>query len=190
MKIFKMLFEGLQKYPLLTDGERKIVAVHEAGHAVVASILPHAHQPDRAVLRKRGPVPGEVRCDIGTVLTEKQLTSEIAVRLAGRAAEELVLEEKTVGAAEDIEVATALATKMVAVYGMARAGVRSYVDLDMPLPPCLDEEITLRIDEAYAMALRTLESHRSALEQVASQLECSGTITGEEIRAILVSNSG
>ncbi|MGA7395083.1 MAG: ATP-dependent zinc metalloprotease FtsH [Terrimicrobiaceae bacterium] len=184
----------------LNADEKRRVAYHEVGHALVAA---HSEQADpvhkisivprgRAALGYTMQLPSEDQF----LLTRGELTERLCGLLGGRAAEELVFGEVTTGAQNDLERATALARQMVAVYGMSeRIGLVScaqrqsaFLGLDGSMQrDCseetareIDEEVKVLLDEAYASAKQILTAHRDQLEQIATELLRKETLDGRE----------
>ena len=184
----------------LNADEKRRVAYHEVGHALVAA---HSEQADpvhkisivprgRAALGYTMQLPSEDQF----LLTRGELTERLCGLLGGRAAEELIFGEVTTGAQNDLERATALARQMVAVYGMSeRLGLVScaqrqsaFLGLDGSMQrDCseetareIDEEVKVILDEAYASAKQILTAHRDQLEQIATELLRKETLDGRE----------
>ncbi|HEX5053887.1 MAG TPA: ATP-dependent zinc metalloprotease FtsH [Planctomycetota bacterium] len=175
----------------LGPDEKRRVAVHEAGHAIVAAHVPHADPVQKISIVPRG------RAALGYTMqipqqeqflrTRAELDDRLAVLLGGRAAEQLVLADVSTGGQDDLEVATALARQMVCVLGMSdRVGLqRCAQPNDSPLAvhpggwlrDCseatareVDEEVRRLLDEALARARSVLGEHRDTLERVAGAL--------------------
>jgi len=202
---FEMVIAGAEKKgTVLTETEKRMVAYHEVGHALVASkqknnnmpvskitIVPHTQGALGYTLH----LPEEEKF----LMTEEDLLGEIRVLLAGRSAEEVVFGSKSSGAANDIERATEIARKMVAMFGMsekygmmALATVQSqYLDGGYGMNCAqetfagVDAEVRAIIDRCHADAIRILEENREKLDEIASYLLKKETITGGELKAIL-----
>jgi cell division protease FtsH len=197
---------GLQKKSrVINERERRIVAYHECGHAIVASVLPHADPVRRVSIIPRGiaalgytlQLPTEERY----LLTKSELLDRITVMLGGRAAEELVFGEASTGAQNDLERATEMAKSMVRAYGMSEElGPQSFerarpTFLEIPWSPPKDfsEETARKIDqevkniilEAYRRAREILTAKRDKLDEVASLLLKKEVIEGEELKELL-----
>lgn len=111
---------------VVTDRDREVTAWHEAGHAVAALVLPEAHDPVQVTIVPRGPAGGVTWMggDDHSFLTRSQARAKLAVAMAGRAAEELLLDgDFTQGASGDLASATSLATRMVTEWGMSSLGL-------------------------------------------------------------------
>ena len=202
---FEFVIAGSEKKgSVLTEQEKRMIAYHEVGHALVAhyqknntmpvskiTIVPHTQGALGYTLH----LPEEEKF----LMTEEDLLAEIRSLLAGRSAEEVVFNSKSSGAANDIERATDLARKMVTMYGMSSkygmmglATVQNqYLDGQMGLTCAqdtaagIDEEIRGIIDRCHADAIRILEEHRELLDKIAAYLLEKETITGAEMVAII-----
>ncbi|HPU37952.1 MAG TPA: ATP-dependent zinc metalloprotease FtsH, partial [Microthrixaceae bacterium] len=192
---------GPERSRILSDLERRIVAVHESGHAIVSHVLPHADDVHKVSIVARGSALGY------TVLlpeedrhlhSRAQLADQLAVALAGRAAEEVVFGELTTGAADDIDRATRLAQAMVTEYGMSnKLGPRRFASRDgepflgldhgraadhgTDVAVRVDEEVSRLLDEAHDRARRILESHRGGLDRLAAALLERETLADAEL---------
>jgi cell division protease FtsH len=181
----------------LSPGELATVAVHEAGHALVATLSGHADPVSRVTVLGAGHALGLTEMlpdDDRRLYSEHYLTDTLAVRLGGRAAERLTRGEASTGAADDLASATALATQMVCQYGLGTIGPVSYT----PLPPghpgqrgysehtqwLLDQEIAALLASAETRALELLTRHQHALAELTTALLSHETITGDQVRAI------
>jgi cell division protease FtsH len=182
----------------LSPAELATVAVHEAGHALVATLSRHADPVSRVTVLGAGHALGLTEMlpdDDRRLYSEHYLADTLAVRLGGRAAERLVRGEASTGAADDLASATALATQMVCQYGLSTTiGPVSYT----PLPPghpgqrgysehtqwLLDQEVTTLLATAETRALELLTRHQQALTQLTTALLNHETITGDQVRAI------
>jgi cell division protease FtsH len=172
----------------LNEDEKRRVAYHEVGHALVAAYSEHADPVHKISIVPRGraalgytmQLPSEDQF----LLTRAELMERLAGLLGGRAAEEIVFREVTTGAQNDLERATALARQMVAVYGMSESiGLVSCVqrqsafldgqmqrDCSEATARDIDEEVKVLLDHAYGDAKQILSSHRDQLEKIAGEL--------------------
>ena len=190
---------------VMSIDERRTVAVHEAGHALVGHVLPHADEVHKISIVARGValgytvmLPEEDR----TLHSRSQLSDMLAMTLGGRTAEEVVFGEITTGAADDIERATRIARSMVTEYGMSeKLGPQRFVgrageqfltrDTSPPadhsdeLAARIDEEVARLLDEAHERARRVLEEHREVLDHLASELLEREVLTDDELAAAL-----
>jgi ATP-dependent Zn protease len=185
----------------LAPGELATVAVHEAGHALVAALCPHADPVSRVTVLGAGHalgltemLPAEDRRLYG----ESYLADTLAVRLAGRAAERLIRGEASTGASDDLTSATALAIQMVRDFGLSdKLGPVSYGDppggLSGPGPRSYSEHTQWLVDQEVATLLTGAESrardlltrHREALTQLTATLMEQETVSGDQVRALV-----
>jgi cell division protease FtsH len=202
------LIAGLEKKRVMSDRERRIVACHESGHALVASLLQDLDPVHKVSIVARGfgalgyvmQLPLEDRY----LMTRTDLLHQLAVLLAGRTAEELALGEVSTGAQNDLQRASDIARAMVTEYGMSEAmGVVSYdsarrraLFLDVPgaqdrgpyaeaTAQQIDAEVRRIVDEAHATARGLLERRRGDLDAVTARLLEREVIEGDDLRAML-----
>ncbi|MBX6343068.1 MAG: cell division protein FtsH, partial [Thermomicrobiaceae bacterium] len=179
-----------------SEQERKTIAYHEAGHAVVAHLLPHCDPVRKVSIVSRGKAGGFTMIvpeeDRG-LWTRQQLIHRLAALLAGMAAEEIVNGDVTTGSSNDLEQATSIASSMVQRYGMSkRFGLLSIggqaSDLG-PLSPqtafTAEQETLELVRTAHQMALDVLHAHRDDLEAVAQRLLEVETIEGDELAGMI-----
>ncbi len=192
-----------RKSRVLSDNEKKIVAYHEIGHALVA-----AKQKASAPVTKITIIPRtsgalgytmQVDEDEHFLTTREEAVNKLATLCGGRAAEELIFEQPTTGAANDIEQATKLARNMVTRFGMSsQFGMvalgtvnNPYLSSDSSLTCSegtaekVDEEVVELVGEAHAKATQILSENRKKLHELAGYLLKKETITGDEFMAIL-----
>ena len=206
----KDLFEAVEvvlvgkekKDRVLSKEERSIVSYHEVGHALVSAL-----QKDAEPVQKITIVPRTMGA-LGYVLnvpeeekylnSKKELETQIIVFLAGRAAEEIVFQSVTTGAANDIEKATSIARAMVTQYGMSdKFGLmglatrqdqylsgRTVMDCGEATAAAVDEEVMRILKDSYEEAKRLLSENRDVLDQIAAFLIEKETITGKEFMQI------
>jgi cell division protease FtsH len=192
-----------KKDRVLGKEERRIVSYHEVGHALVSALQKHSEPVQKITIVPR--TMGALGYVMNVPEEEKYLNTEKEIRamlvefVAGRAAEEIVFDTVTTGAANDIEKATKVARAMVTQYGMSKRfgliGLESsssmYLD-NRPVMNCsdvtaaqIDEEVMSILKESYDEAKRLLTEHRSTLDQIAEYLIEKETITGKEFMEIL-----
>ena len=200
----EVVIAGYQKKnAILTDQEKKIVAYHEIGHALVA-----AKQTNSAPVQKITIIPRtsgalgytlQVENDDHYLMNKQELENKIATLTGGRAAEELVFGSITTGAANDIEQATKLARAMITRYGMSEdfdmvameTVTNQYLGGDTSLACSaetqsrIDEQVVELVRKQHEKALNILKDNRGKLDQLASYLYEHETITGEEFMQIL-----
>lgn len=185
--------------------EKEVIAVHEAGHALVASLLPGTDPVHKVTIVPRGRALGytwQRPTEERFLLNESELQGRLAVLLGGRVAEALTFGEASTGAADDLARATDLARRMVTEYGMSPAlgPVRLAADpqavylglqagLDSRVSPKtatdVDGETRRIVEEAVSRAWELLETHQAALDQLAARLREQETVDGDEVLAIL-----
>ena len=200
----EVVIAGYQKKnAILTDQEKKIVAYHEIGHALVA-----AKQTNSAPVQKITIIPRtsgalgytlQVENDDHYLMNKQELENKIATLTGGRAAEELVFGSITTGAANDIEQATKLARAMITRYGMSEdfdmvameTVTNQYLGGDTSLACSaetqsrIDEQVVELVRKQHEKALNILKDNRGKLDELASYLYEHETITGEEFMQIL-----
>ena len=204
LKSFELVIAGSEKKgTVLTEHEKKLVAYHEVGHALVA-----AKQKNTEPVQKITIVPhtqGALGFTLQTPEEEKflntkdEILAKIRVCMGGRAAEELIMHTQTTGAAQDIQQATSLAQYMVTMYGMSdefgMTGLASrqsqYLEGGYGLNCAqetaaqIDRLVTKIIKDCYAEAIQILRDNEEMLHAITSYLLQKETITGTEMKAIL-----
>jgi len=195
---------GPSKRRLQDPLERKMTAYHEAGHALVSHLLPYSDPVSRISIVSRGHALGYTFTPPDRdklQVTKSELVDEMATLLAGRAAEELVFNEKTAGASNDIERATKIARAMVVSYGMSQLGVMNFtpqselVDFSQAwsepariserLQQQIDEQMQFFIEQAHKKAKSLLTKYRVQLDKVSAQLLEVETLDGDEFTKIV-----
>ena len=202
---FELVIAGTEKKgSVLTEFEKKLVAYHEVGHAMVAykqkntepvqkiTIVPHTQGSLGYTLL----MPEEDKTELRT---RDELLARIAVSMGGRAAEEVVMNTMTNGAAQDIQDATSVARNMVAMYGMSdRFGMMALaskhsqyldggygMDCAQDTAAALDEAVRAILDQCYAAAVQIIRDSRQEMDAVVAYLLEKETITGAEMVAII-----
>jgi cell division protease FtsH len=190
---------------VLSQKERGLVAFHEAGHAILRKLLPHADPPHKVTIVSRGMALGYVMGmppEDRYTRTRTELLDEITVAMGGRVAEQIVFGEVTTGAENDFEQATDMARRMVTDFGMSeKLGPMSLgkrhgpVFLGRDLVESrnyseevayeIDKEVRRIIDECYGRARRVIESNRDKLEVVARTLLEKETLDAEELERLM-----
>ena len=186
----------------MSDQERKIVAYHEVGHAMVAALQKNTEPVQKITIVPR--TMGALGYTLQTPEEEKflqtkdELVAKIKTYMAGRAAEELIFHSATSGAANDIEMATRIARAMVTQYGMSEEfGMMSLESVEnryldgRPVLNCgeetaaqIDKVVQKMIKDAYADATKLLEENREILDRISDHLYEKETITGKEFMKI------
>ncbi len=199
---------GLERKRVISPKERRIIAYHESGHAIVASVLPNLDPVHKISIVGRGvgalgytmQMPTEDRY----LMTREDLANQLAVLLGGRSAEEIAFGQISTGAHNDLLRATDIARAMVTEYGMSDElgtvnydGHRRGAFLDNggfgpergayaeDTAKKIDVEIKRIIDEAHSTALRVLNERRGVLDELSARLLDQEVIEGDELRALL-----
>lgn len=193
---------GPERKRLQTDEDKKITAYHESGHAIVSYFMPHADRVHRISIVGRGLSLGHTLIPPSQDRvheTKTRLLEQITTMLGGRTAEELVFNEMTTGAADDIEKATQVARTMVVDYGMSELGPLSFdtekqrmfyetSSISDETQAKIDAEIKRIIESCYKKAYAMLEKNRIKLTQVAEELAKRETLDGDDFEKIMKSN--
>ena len=199
---FETVIAGTEKKnTVLTDMEKRLVAYHEVGHALVAALEKHSQPVSKitivphtsGALGYTMQMPEEEKF----LSTAEELRTELRTLVGGRAAEQVVFGVQTTGAANDIQRATALARNMVTQYGMSeKFGLMStasvenqyldgqaYMDCSQETAAEVDKEVMEILQKAYADAKRILTENRGLLDEISEFLLVKETITGDELMA-------
>ncbi|HJI69140.1 MAG TPA: ATP-dependent zinc metalloprotease FtsH [Oscillospiraceae bacterium] len=192
-----------KKNAVLSDSEKKVVAYHEIGHALVAAMQSHSAPVQKITIipRTSGALGYTMQVDQGDkyLLTKQELENKIATFTGGRAAEELVFGEITTGASNDIEQATKLARAMITRYGMnedfdmvaLETVSNQYLGGDASLACSadtqneIDRKVVELVKRQHEKASKILADNRGKLDELAKYLYEKETITGEEFMSIL-----
>ena len=192
-----------KKNAVLSDSEKKVVAYHEIGHALVAAMQSHSAPVQKITIipRTSGALGYTMQADQGDkyLLTKQELENKIATFTGGRAAEELVFGEITTGASNDIEQATKLARAMITRYGMSEdfdmvaleTVSNQYLGGDASLACSadtqneIDRKVVELVKRQHEKASKILADNRAKLDELAKYLYEKETITGEEFMSIL-----
>jgi len=201
---FETVIAGTEKKnTVLTDTEKRIVAYHEVGHALVAALEKHSQPVSKitivphtsGALGYTMQMPEEEKY----LQTSQELVTELRTLVGGRAAEEVVFNVKTTGASNDIQRATDLARKMVSLYGMSNAlGLmapasvnhqylegQAYLDCSEETSSLVDKEVQNILHSCYADAKNILIANRGLLDEISEYLLAKETITGDELMAFV-----
>jgi cell division protease FtsH len=195
---------GPQRKRLQSEEERRLTAYHEGGHALVNFFSPHMDPVHRISIVARGMTLGHTMVPPSqdrSTETKSRLLEEISVLLGGRAAEELVFEEMTTGAANDIDQATRIARQMVVDYGMSQLGPvflgpqvemmetgRSFYEPTQVSPQMqarADQQIKKIVDGCYQKAIGIVKKNRKKLDLLAKELLEKETIEEEEFLKLM-----
>ena len=200
----KVLMGVERKSLIISDAEKRNTAYHEAGHALVAALLPHADPLHKVTIIPRGMALGvtmQLPSDDKHTYTRDFLESQIAIMMGGRLAEELFLGHMTTGAGNDIEQATEMARRMVCDYGMSSLGpltfgkreeqiflgreIAQHRDYSEDTAIKIDLEVKRFISEGYEKAKKILEENRDTLARIAEALLEREVLDANEVRMII-----
>jgi len=187
----------------ISPREKEITAYHEAGHAIVAKMLPNADPPHKISIVARGMALGYTKTltEDRYMLSRAQFNDMLAHMLGGRAAEELIFNEITTGAQDDIKRATEAARKMVTDFGMSdKLGLRTFGDKQElvflgreiseqrdygdRIADAIDQEIDQILNNAHDLAKKILSDNRALLIKMAKNLIARETIEGDDLEAL------
>jgi cell division protease FtsH len=197
--IEKVMLGPERKSHLLSKKEKELTAYHEAGHALVSSVLPNADPVHKISVISRGRAAGytlKLPFEDKKMQSKKQFLDDIAATLGGYVAEEMLFGDVSTGPSNDLVVITALARDMVSRYGMSdKLGPIAFGERQMGNEPYsehvamqIDAEVARIIDEAKARAKHVIVSHRKALDAIAKELIEKETVERAEFEKILIAN--
>ncbi|XUX00163.1 MAG: ATP-dependent zinc metalloprotease FtsH [Dehalogenimonas sp.] len=184
--------------------EREITAYHEAGHALVARMLPNADPVHKITIVARGMAGGytkQLPAEDRYIATDSQFKAKLAISMGGRIAEEIMFNEMSTGASQDFKEATNLAKKMVTSYGMSeKLGPRTFGskeemvflgkeiheqrDYGEKTADLIDQEVEALIQNAYNSARTILTDNKARLVHIATQLMAEETLEGDELEKL------
>ncbi len=199
---------GLEKKSrVLSDKEKKIVAYHEVGHAIVGAVMPGGGRVAKISIVPRGMAALGYTLQMPTedrfLMSESELKDQIATMLGGRAAEEVVFNSITTGASNDLQRATDLAERMVTTYGMSevlgplayeKGQQNNFLGQGMGNPrrmvsdetaKAIDEEVKSIVEDAHQLAVDILKTNRDLLEQIAQEILEVEVIEGQKLQSLL-----
>lgn len=180
---------------VISEAEKKIIAYHEVGHAIVMRSMPGTDPVHKVTAVGRGmalgitvQAPGEDRY----LMRKSELLAKMAGAMGGRAAEEIIFGDITTGASQDIEYVTNVARRMVCEFGMSQLGLIAYKaepdgtsTISAETAARIDKEISLLVEQAYETALNILDEKKDKLIAIAEHLIEVETIDGSELDAML-----
>ncbi|MEU4545625.1 ATP-dependent zinc metalloprotease FtsH [Nonomuraea dietziae] len=196
-----------RKTRVMSDKEKKMIAYHEGGHALVAHALPNSDPVHKITILSRGRALGytmTLPMEDKFLATRSEMMDQLAMLLGGRAAEELVFHEPTTGASNDIEKATAVARRMVTEYGMSeQLGARKFGtgnaevflgremgherDYSEKIASTIDEEVRRMIETAHDQAWDILVEYRDVLDNLVLELMEKETLSRQQVVEIFSS---
>jgi cell division protease FtsH len=200
----KVLMGSERRSMIINDEEKKVTAIHEAGHALLAVLLPHADPVHKVTIIPRGMALGvtmQLPVDDKHNYSRDYLNDQIAILLGGRIAEEITTHGMTTGAGNDLERSTELARKMTCEWGMSDAlgpltfgkkeeqiflgrEIAQHKDYSEDTAIRIDQEIKRIITNNYDKARSLLETHRVALDKIAEELLVREVLDAEQVRSI------
>jgi cell division protease FtsH len=202
----KVLMGSERRSMIISEAEKKITAVHEGGHALLAVLLPNADDLHKVTIIPRGMALGltqQLPVDEKHNYSRDYLVDQIAILLGGRIAEEVTMQgSMTTGAGNDLERATELARRMVCEWGMSEAmgpltfgkkeeqiflgrEIAQHQDYSEDTALRIDQEVKRFITDQYDRARKMLELHQASLEKVAAELLVREVLDGEQVRRIV-----
>jgi len=194
-----------RKSRVISETEKKVLAHHEVGHAVLAELLPHADEVHKVSILQRGPALGytlQLPTEDRYIMSRSELLDRITVFLGGRVSEEIAFQEISTGATDDLKKATELARRMVTDFGMSEAlgpislgrkHEQPFLGRDImddrnyseQVASAIDKELATIIEDCYERAKQLLTEHTEKVRSVVSVLLERETLTGDEIRALM-----
>jgi cell division protease FtsH len=190
---FERVIAGLQTRKVITAHEKRVVAWHEGGHALVSELLPTVDKVQKVSIVPRGKALGytlNLPQEDRYLKSRQELIDYMKVLLAGRVSEQITFGKVTTGASDDLRRVTEIARSMVYEYGMGTT-IRSHqvpsddLTVSESLRQTRDEEVQEIAEEAYRGAHRLLTDHRDLLDEIAERLLANEVIEREEIREIM-----
>ncbi|HUS06911.1 MAG TPA: ATP-dependent zinc metalloprotease FtsH [Bryobacteraceae bacterium] len=200
----KVIMGVERKSLIISDEEKKNTAYHEAGHALVAMIMPHADPLHKVTIIPRGMALGvtmQLPIDDKHCYSKDYLNTQLAILMGGRIAEELFMHQITTGAGNDIERATELARKMVCEWGMSDLGPMSFGkkeeqiflgreitqhrDFSEATAIRIDEQVRVLCESGYQNAHRIIEERSEALVRIAEALLEREVLDGAEVKQLI-----
>ncbi len=190
---FERVIAGLQTRKVITDHEKRVVAWHEAGHALVSELLPTVDKVQKVSIVPRGKALGytlNLPQEDRYLKSRQELIDYMKMLLAGRVSEQITFGKVTTGASDDLKRVTEIARSMVFEYGMGTV-IRSHqvpsddFTVSESLRQTRDEEVQEIAEESYRGAHRLLTDHRDLLDEIAERLLANEVIERDEIREIM-----
>ena len=197
---------GPQKKRIQTEGDRRMTAYHEVGHAIVNWAQPGFDPVHRISIVSRGMTLGHTLVPPAADRvheTKKRLIAQIAMALGGRAAEEMVFDEMTTGASSDIDHATSIARNMVMEFGMSELGPVNYgperdvaewgkmyyeqQQISQDMQAKIDVEVKRLVDEGYTQAVKILKKYRKKMDEVSAKILEIENMDGDEFAEMMKS---
>ncbi|MBI2067368.1 MAG: ATP-dependent metallopeptidase FtsH/Yme1/Tma family protein [Deltaproteobacteria bacterium] len=200
----KVLMGLERKSMILSEEEKRQIAYHESGHALIAKLLPGSDPVHKVTIIPRGMALGvtqQLPIDERHIHSKTYAENRIAVLMGGRCAEELIFKEQTTGAGDDIEKATALARKMVCEWGMSELGPLSFGQKEQEIflgrdfaqhqeysentAIRIDEQVSSLVNRNYEKTKKILEENRATLDRLAKALLEWESLDGDQIDRLI-----
>ncbi|MEO5821217.1 MAG: ATP-dependent zinc metalloprotease FtsH [Vicinamibacteraceae bacterium] len=201
----KVLMGAERRSMIISDDEKKVTAIHEAGHALVAALLPNADPVHKVTIVPRGMALGltmQLPVDDKHNYSRDYLLSQVAILLGGRIAEELTRGDITTGAGNDLERATEMARKMVCEWGMSDAlgpltfgkkeeqiflgrEIAQHQDYSEDTAVRIDQEVRRIVMDNYKRAKDLLDGHRGVLDAIADELLVREVLDADQVKALV-----
>jgi cell division protease FtsH len=201
----KVLMGAERRSMIISDDEKKVTAIHEAGHALVAALLPNADPVHKVTIIPRGMALGltmQLPADDKHNYSREYLLSQVAILLGGRIAEELTRGDITTGAGNDLERATEMARKMVCEWGMSDAlgpltfgkkeeqiflgrEIAQHQDYSEDTAVRIDQEVRRIVMDNYKRAKDLLDGHRGVLDAIADELLVREVLDADQVKALV-----
>jgi cell division protease FtsH len=201
----KVLMGAERRSMIISESEKRVTAIHEAGHAMLTVVLPHADPIHKVTIIPRGMALGltmQLPVDEKHNYSREYLMDRIAILLGGRIAEEMTIGSITTGAGNDLERATELARQMVCEWGMSESmgpltfgkkeeqiflgrEIAQHQDYSEDTAVSIDQEVKRIVTDNYARAQTVIKEHKTQLLAMADALLARETLDADEIRRIL-----
>ncbi len=193
--ILRVMAGPERKSRVISEAEKKIIAYHEVGHAIVMRSLPGTDPVHKVTAIGRGMALGitvQAPSEDRYLMRKSELLAKMAGAMGGRAAEEIIFGDITTGASQDIEFVTKVARRMVCEFGMSQLGLISFkaesdgnATFSAETAARIDQEISLLVEQAYQTAINILSEKQDKLISIAERLIEVETIDGSELDALL-----
>ena len=193
--ILRVMAGPERKSRVISEAEKKIIAYHEVGHAIVMRSLPGTDPVHKVTAIGRGMALGitvQAPSEDRYLMRKSELLAKMAGAMGGRAAEEIIFGDITTGASQDIEYVTNVARRMVCEFGMSQLGLISFkaesdgnATFSAETAARIDTEISLLVEQAYQTAINILSEKQDKLIAIAERLIEVETIDGSELDALL-----
>src|SRR6185295_8368988 len=200
----KVLMGSERRSMIISDAEKRVTAIHEAGHALLTVLLPHADPIHKVTIIPRGMALGltqQLPADEKHNYSRDYLNDQIAILLGGRIAEEITMDSLTTGAGNDLERATELARRMVCEWGMSDAmgpltfgkkeeqiflgrEIAQHQDYSEDTALKIDQEVKKFVTENYERSHQLLNEHRETLVRIADALLAFEVLDAEQVRRL------